>query len=276
MPFVGFVEYVKACRQKPLLRQIVALLASAQQSFKYRSLVHIYIDRDGDWRNCRSEVTFVSTELHALSFAAVEESVMDQWCYDYRLKEGDIVVDIGAGIGDEAVVFSKLVGPEGCVIAIEAHPRTFRCLEKTIALNGLKNIIAVNLAVSDQEGEVGMSDGENYQTSSMVTGNLVMKVGARRLDNILRELAVATPNLVKINIEGAELAALRGMEQCLQRIPHIAVSCHDFIADRGGNSVLRTYAGAKKILQSSGFDLRTAREDSRPWFRYYLYGSKGN
>ena len=217
----------------------------------------------------------MATELHASSYGAVEESVLDQWCYDYRLKNGDVVIDIGAGIGDEAMVFSRLVGPKGRVIAIEAHPRTFRCLVKTIESNGLNNVIAVNIAASDRDGDVGMSDGGSYQSSSIATGDHVVQVKARRLDDILRELGVSKPSLIKMNIEGAETGALLGMKETLRSFPHIVVSCHDFIADGGGDPALRTYDDVKKILQHAGYDLRAAREDSRPWFPYYLYGAKG-
>ena len=268
-------QIVKSCQKGPFA-SVAAALASIEQSFKYRSVVRILIDKNGDWHNSRREATFVATELHALSFNAVKEAVLDQWCYDYMLKDGDVVIDIGAGIGDDAVVFSRLVGPKGRVIAIEAHPRTFRCLLKTIEANSLNNVVAINIAVSDQDGEVGMTDGESYQSSSVVTGGHAVQVPARRLDDILGDLGVLNPILVKMNIEGAETAALLGMDNTLRAVPHIVVSCHDFIADGGGEPALRTYNDVKKILQNSGHKLRSAREDSRPWFRYYLYGAKSS
>ena len=274
MLFKKLKEIIKSFQEGPFA-PVVATFASIQQSLKHLSVVHIYVDNDGDWHNNRREANFVATELHALSYSAVEKSVIDQWCYDYRLKTGDVVIDIGAGVGDDAVVFSRLVGSTGQVIAIEAHPRTFRCLVKTIELNDLKNVIAINIAASDRDGDVGMSDGENYQTSSIVNGGHVVQVKARRLDDILRELGAAKPSLVKMNIEGAETGALLGMKETLRDFPQIAVSCHDFIAEAGGDPAFRTYDDVKKILQDAGYDLRAAREDSRPWFPYYLYGSKG-
>ena len=264
---------VKSCQKGPFA-PVVAALASIEQSFKHRSVVRIYIDKDGDWHNHRREATFVSTGLHALSLNAVKDAALDQWCYDYMLKEGDVVVDIGAGIGDDAVIFSKLVGPKGRVIAIEAHPRTFRCLLKTIESNSLSNVVAINVAVSDQDGEVGMTDGESYQSSSMVTGGHAFQITTRRLDDILSELGILSPTLVKMNIEGAETSALLGMNEILRVVTHIVVSCHDFIADGGGEPAMRTYNDVKNILEYSGFSLRPVREDSRPWFPYYLYGVK--
>lgn len=262
--------------QKGIFAPVVAIVASIAQSLKHRSAVHIYIDKDGDWHNRRREVTFVATELHALCFKSVAAAVMDSWCYDYVLKTGDVVIDIGAGIGDHAVVFSRLIGPQGRVIAIEAHPRTYRCLLKTIKSNNLHNVIAINVAASDRNGEVGMAYGENYQSSRIVTGGHTVQVKASRLDDILGALGVSNPSLVKMNIEGAETAALLGMAKTLRDVPHIVVSCHDFIADMGGEPALRTYNDVKKILQLSGYSLEPARDDLRPWFPYYLYGAKGS
>ena len=88
------------------------------------------------------------------------------------------------------------------------------------------------------------------------------------MDDILRELGVEEPSLVKMNIEGAEIGALLGMKETLRDFPHIAVSCHDSIADEGGDPAFRTYDEVMKILWYAGYDLRAAREDSRPWFSH--------
>ena len=118
--------------QKGRFRQLVALVATVQQSFKYRSIIHIYVDSDGDWHNCRPDVTFVSPVLNVSSYEHVAAAVKDLWCHGYDLRAGEIVVDVGAGVGDDVVVFSRLVGLHGRVIAIEAHPTTFRDHVRTI------------------------------------------------------------------------------------------------------------------------------------------------
>ena len=74
--------------------------------------------------------------------------------YQYVPREGDTIVDVGAGTGWETLLFSRTVGMSGRVISIEAHPRVFRCLSKMRAANRLENVTLVQAAVADQEGEV--------------------------------------------------------------------------------------------------------------------------
>src|SRR5688572_6352577 len=76
------------------------------------------VDEVGSWLNIQREATFVSPSPHTSSYAAIRQSVLDNWAWDYLPQAGDTIFDIGAGIGEEAVVFSELVGDEGRVIAI--------------------------------------------------------------------------------------------------------------------------------------------------------------
>jgi len=262
--------------QKGPFKLLVALVATVQQTIKYRSPVYISIDKHGDWYNRRRDVTIVSTELHVTPWNAIQSTVNDLWCYDYVLKQGDTVVDVGAGIGDDVVVFSKLVGKNGHVIALEAHPHTFRCLLKTIAANQLENVTALNFAVSDQGGEVCISNEENFLSNSILNGAGGITVRARTLDKILGEIDVRHVDLLKMNIEGAETRALRGMTETLRALTHIVVSCHDFIAENhGGDPVLRTYDDINRILDDAGYTMRKRRETSIEGQEYYMLAGLG-
>lgn len=260
--------------QKGKLRWLVAIVGTIQQSIKHLSPILIYIDKEGSWQNCRPEITLVSPELSVASWKEVQSATNDYWCHDYQPQLGDTVVDIGAGIGDDAVAFSRLVGKNGRVISIEAHPLTYTCLLKTIKANRLDNVIAVNAAVADKEGHITISDEDNYLSNSIHAGMGTVRVQARTLENILKETGTSRVDLIKMNIEGAETAALKGMKEILLTTPHVVVSCHDFKADRGESSELRTYESVYQLLINSGFQLRGRKEDSRPEVRYYLYGEK--
>ena len=213
---------------------LLALASSVVHSTRNRSPTIIFKDRDGDWINRQREGTFVSPRYSSISYAEVRDNVRDLWFYETNLP-GATVVDVGAGLGDDVVVISKLVGSKGRVVAIEAHPGTFRQLEKTIRLNNLSNVHAINRAVSDHEHETMISNEEEHIGNRLVsTGGIQVK--AETLDLILGRIDCPAPDLLKINIEGAEVAALRGTSTTLLKARHWVVSCHDFLAEGPGPS----------------------------------------
>src|SRR5262249_9994388 len=113
-------------------RGFFAALATVYFSTKRRAPNLFYIDRDGDWVNNQPGFTFVNPAYCSVPAEQIQSELHDLWLYEYKMKLGDTIVDIGAGVGDDAVFWSKLVGPAGRVIAVEANPRVFRCLEKTV------------------------------------------------------------------------------------------------------------------------------------------------
>lgn len=74
-----------------------------------------------------------------------------------------------------------------------------------------------------------------------------------------------------MNIEGAERLAIRGMEEHLSKVRNFAISCHDFVADRGGSDELRTRADVIGWCQQMGLQVFQRRDDRRPWVRDYVY-----
>ena len=70
------------------------------------------------------------------------------------IKEGDIVIDIGAHIGYYTLLFSKLVGKTGKVFAFEAHPDNFTLLKQNVETNGYTNVVVENKAVSNYNGKI--------------------------------------------------------------------------------------------------------------------------
>lgn len=87
---------------------------------------------------------------------------IEQYRYKDKVKPkpGDIVFDVGASIGDTALWFSKLVGSEGRVYAFEPEPTNFTKLTGNLQSNKLKNVIPLQLALSDQEEEMVVTSEE--------------------------------------------------------------------------------------------------------------------
>jgi FkbM family methyltransferase len=143
----------------------------------------------------------------------------------FRPKKGNTVVDIGAHIGKYTIVASKMVGTQGKVIAIEAHPNNYDILTKNIALNKLSNVVALNLAVHSKDTMVklydpGQEEGRTIYNTIMTerkTSNSqnFVEVKAKSLDSILLENGIKEVNWIKIDVEGAELEVLRGAPNIL-------------------------------------------------------------
>ncbi len=232
------------------------------------------VDSEGRWVNRQPEATFVNSTLHTTTYENVRRWVTDNWAWEYLPQDGDTVIDVGAGIGEEAVIFSHLVGPRGRVISIEAHPETFACLESTIQLSNLKNVRPLNVAVADRDGELFISTAENHLESSVLGASEGIRVKARSLDSLADELRLEKVDLIKMNIEGAEKLAVRGMTQIAHRVRHAAISCHDFISDRTGDEQFRVKAEVRAALEAHGFSIETRSDAPEPWMRDYLYASR--
>ena len=211
-------------------------------------------------------------------------STHDIFCFGYTPQPGDTVLDIGAGCGEETLTFSRLVGPCGRVICIEAHPATFRQLQLTCNYNDLRNVKLLQLAVTDTEETVGIDDGAPSRSSLTAsiggTGSTVThQVPSVTIDQLVSSLQLDRVGLLKMNIEGAEQLAIKGMTQSIRKVQHVVISCHDFVLQPrygGGDPAwFATYDRVTEFLRETGFILAEPRtSDQRPELWYYVYGSR--
>ena len=228
----------------------------------------------GIWRRRR---VWVPLRTAARQPADREELARDLFFQEYTPQPGDTVIDVGAGAGEEVELLSKLVGAGGRVYAVEAHPATFAALEARCAEPGLGNVVPVHAAVSDEAGTVRFSDDERYLENRITDDPAGLAVAALTLDELIERWQLGEVDFLKMNIEGAEEAALRGLAQSAPRVRHLAVSCHDFLADRGGDPANRTSAGVRRLLGEYGFTITGRRAgDRRHWTRTYVYGAKSS
>jgi FkbM family methyltransferase len=189
----------------------------------------------------------------------------DHWFFADRPGAGGVIVDVGAGKGEDCVAFSRAVEPGGKVFAIEAHPATFQCLRASIELNGLSNVVPIHCAVTEKPGSVLIETAEDWESSSVVSE---VKAGDQvpgiPLDDIVKENNLSRIDFLKMNIEGAEALAIEGMTQSFQIIRAMCISCHDFRANRGDGEFFRTKALVEKRLRAAGFRI-VPRDDPRDY-----------
>ena len=166
------------------------------------------------------------------SYLAGDYEAELQDAFASHLKPGQVVYDVGSNVGFMTLVAAKLVGPTGAVIAFEPSHKTARQLAAQIKVNGLKNVTVKRCAVSDREGVNRLiSDGLSVMARLDDTGSSggptadSEQVPTTTLDKVITEHPV--PDLLKIDVEGAELMVLHGASRLLRdRRPVILIELH--------------------------------------------------
>lgn len=200
-------------------------------------------------------------------------------CWGYRPQQGDTVIDIGAGLGEEAIVLADMVGPNGRVICVEANPEAFAVLKSVVSLNGLESVVsAFNVAISSDNRPVEIELGAGYESSSIgaVGSGRKYTVPGTRLDALLEEIGVHRAALLKSNIEGGERFVVETIGDYCGRIDHFAIACHDFRFHREGNSFFQTKALVRAALSSFGFTTFTQEKPTQPWTDDWVYTHRGS
>jgi FkbM family methyltransferase len=173
-------------------------------------------------------------------------------------REAETFVDGGAHIGLYSVMAVRLAKPESRILSIEPDPYNIRALEYNLRKNRCGRVRVVPAAVADRTGSAPMIIGESTIGSSLVVqrtniGKAVMRmVPTLTIDSLLADSARG-PLLVKLDIEGAEVIALRGMAETAKRIPSIALICemHPEAMQSGGRKPAELIA----IVRDFGMDV---------------------
>jgi FkbM family methyltransferase len=148
------------------------------------------------------------------------EAWITSW-FTNNIKAGDFVLDVGANIGYYTILFERLVGGLGGVWAYECNPTLLTLLERTLAYNNAQTHLFYK-AVSDTVGEATLTFPGHYTGSASLTADFDPKYGEHTkmtvqtttLDHEF-EFARNLPDLIKLDIEGAEELAWNGMRRVL-------------------------------------------------------------
>jgi FkbM family methyltransferase len=141
------------------------------------------------------------------------------------IQPGQQVLDIGAAVGYYTLLAARLVGAAGSVVAFEPHPENLRYLRSHVRQNTLSQVRVLNLALADTSGTARFGGGSGSGTSRLQDSG-EFEVEVRRLDDLAVEEVLA-PQHLKIDVEGAELAVLRGGEELIrEHQPTIFLSTH--------------------------------------------------
>jgi len=182
------------------------------------------------------------------------------------LELGDVVVEVGAGQGGETAYLAGQVGPTGQVIAVEAHPETAAILRHRVAQYA--NVEVVEAAVWDVVALVPFAANGDWERRSIVSADAeeTIAVEATTLDTLFIKHGLVDVALLKLNIEGGEVDALRNFRR-LDLVRAAVVACHDFLGRP-------TKATVRALLERRGFDVTENPDATEDWLRDYLFATR--
>jgi FkbM family methyltransferase len=192
------------------------------------------------------------------------------------INNGDTILDIGANIGYYTLLFAHRVGLDGLVIAVEPEPNNFTLLTLNLQLNNIKNVRLYQVAIGDSVGEAKLyiSDFSNWH--SLRTKNPEkaknIQVPLTTIDALRRDLNRPI-NLIRMDIEGFEVQAIKGGEQTLKYDrPYLVMEVHPI--QIGDPNEVKVFL---KQLIALDYELHflVLRGDDYPWvkdrFRVWCY-----
>ena len=177
-----------------------------------------------------------------LRFRIKTEDVVGRHLYKYQVHEpllsqflarnlefepDDVLIDIGGNVGWYSLLLHRLAPPDVDILTFEPDDMNFRLLSENLSLNGADNVHPQQLAVSDVDGvqtlhRYGNSNLGRHSMLQLQDGEAV-DVPTTTLDSFwtAQGLGDRVPRLIKIDVEGYELVALRGAESVLARCPAV-------------------------------------------------------
>jgi len=169
------------------------------------------------------------------------------------LRPGSVFYDVGSNIGYHSLIASRIVGPTGRVVAFEPMRCNIERLRRNLALNDAHNVTVVECGLSDSvttavaampRSEFGMASLRSLDGASF-TQEIALETG----DGIAARLQLPGPDVVKIDVEGAEYKALIGMRGLLRTASAIVIEVSPpYLEELGGSE-----AALREYLRDCGF-----------------------
>ena len=192
------------------------------------------------------------------------------------VQPGWTVWDCGTYLGFYTMIFARKVGLTGKVVAIELDNRNLRRTRENVGLNRLANVQFVNAAIGAPAGDVEfvMHDGTNSHLMGNYAGGPDMKavwsakdetlprgrVECISLDQAILDKHLPVPNLIKMDVEGAEKEALEHASYLFERIrPLLLMELHNHECDNAAWKFSRRFRYELKSLETG--KILTRKED---------------
>lgn len=165
---------------------------------------------------------------------------------------GAVVYDIGAHIGFYSIIAAHAVGAAGRVYAFEPLPLNIGMLERHLRANRVDNVEVLKIGVADRAGTARFCLGKGTGRGFLGDEGEI-EVSITTLDALVDSGRLPPPQLIKMDIEGAELGALQGGARMIaQHKPTLFLSVHGAEVE----------AGCRQFLNEQGYTLRNVKEST--------------
>jgi FkbM family methyltransferase len=184
-----------------------------------------------------------STSAHGEYLQALHRGTKEPFTAELfarSVEPGDTVIDGGAYLGFYSLLAAQRVGPQGAVFAFEPNPRTFEPLRRNVSENGFEDrVIALPIGIDSAAGRrwFYLADHDASKSSLFVPERWQEATEAECID-VDGVLGSRSIDLVKLDIEGGEVDALRGMRGSLAASPDpcVIVECNPAALERAGRT----------------------------------------
>jgi FkbM family methyltransferase len=168
---------------------------------------------------------------------------------------GAIVFDVGAHVGFYTLLFARLVGSTGRVIAFEPSTRNLQFLRRHVKLNHIGNVEIIEAAVSDSDGTGAFAEHSSSYNGALDASGTT-RVRQVKVDNLCASGRIPFPNVIKIDVEGAEDLVLAGARSTIAGAsPTIFIATHGREVD----------ARCVQLLGSMGYTIVPMAGDPLEW-----------
>ncbi|MEI6970044.1 MAG: FkbM family methyltransferase [bacterium] len=198
-----------------------------------------------------NNVTLKMYDYPLLGGTGFEEPALSGYIKHRDVQPGDIVVDVGAYAGDFTIYAAIKAGPSGKVIAFEPDSNSHAMLCENIRLNSLSNVTILKKGLWSEDGELSITGTAFASQLSPDSIKYPTRVQVCSLDNELKRLAINRVDFIKVDIEGAEMDALKGMSHTMESKPYLAIASYH-LKDGARTSTL-----LEPILRGKGYRVAT-------------------
>lgn len=177
----------------------------------------------------------------------------------YSKNKGGVIFDCGAHVGNCAILFSRLAGPDGTVVCVEPFKDSYHKLVKRIEQMKLKNVTPVNRGLWKTSESLTLDVFQNTIYCRLPSAlpskrekKSSMLINCTTIDELVSDLKLKRLDLIKMDIEGAEIEALQGAQKTLSDLrPQLAIASYH---RRDGQP---TCTAVEKILADHGYNCKT-------------------